>query len=153
MARHETKSLFGEPDEEAESIGPDAPLAERMRPRTPEEFAGQEHLLGEGRLVRRLIGGRGPLPSLILWGGAGTGPERGLDPLRPQVAEEVLDRLALVAAGDARGALSALAAAVRATEPDADGVRTVGWPTLVEALGRARYAYDKGGEEFYNLIS
>jgi putative ATPase len=50
-------------------------------------------------------------------------------------------------------ALSALESAVQATEPDADGVRAVSWPTLVEALGRARYAYDKGGEDFYNVIS
>ncbi len=51
----------------------DAPLAERMRPRDLDEFVGQGHLVGEGRLVRRLIEEGGPLPSLILWGGPGTG--------------------------------------------------------------------------------
>src|SRR5207302_11013300 len=40
-----------------------------------------------------------------------------------------------------------------ATEPDADGARRLDRETLVEALGRARYAYDKGGEEHYNLAS
>ena len=50
----------------------DAPLAERMRPRTIEEFVGQEHLLGEGKLLRRLIE-TDQLTSLILWGPPGSG--------------------------------------------------------------------------------
>lgn len=33
----------------------DLPLAARLRPRTLEEFAGQKHLLGEGKILRRLI--------------------------------------------------------------------------------------------------
>ena len=49
------------------------PLADRMRPRTLSEFVGQEHLVGEGRVLRRLIEGGGSLPSLILWGPPGTG--------------------------------------------------------------------------------
>src|SRR5262245_5106221 len=74
MARQETRDLFGEPEEEPERrAGPDSPLAERMRPLTLDEFVGQEHLTGEGKLVRRLIEDGGPLPSLILWGGPGTG--------------------------------------------------------------------------------
>ncbi|HMB07607.1 MAG TPA: replication-associated recombination protein A, partial [Isosphaeraceae bacterium] len=68
MAGQETRSLFGAPDERPDEAGPDAPLAERMRPRTLEEFIGQGHLVGEGRLVRRLVEGGGPLPSLVLWG-------------------------------------------------------------------------------------
>ncbi len=55
--------------------------------------------------------------------------------------------------GDARVALTALDAAVESTTPDANGVRTVSEQTVIEALGRAHYAYDKGGEEYYNLIS
>lgn len=35
--------------------GQEAPLADRMRPRTLAEFIGQRHLLGEGRLLRRAI--------------------------------------------------------------------------------------------------
>lgn len=38
-----------------ELYSPDAPLADRMRPRTLEEFIGQEHLVGQGRLLRRAI--------------------------------------------------------------------------------------------------
>ncbi|WP_139923831.1 replication-associated recombination protein A [Hymenobacter sp. DG01] len=51
---------------------PGAPLAERMRPRTLQEYAGQQHLIGpEGVLRRYLNAGR--LPSLILWGPPGVG--------------------------------------------------------------------------------
>ncbi len=49
-----------------------APLAERARPRTLEEFVGQEHILGEGKLLRRLIESD-QVTSLILWGPPGSG--------------------------------------------------------------------------------
>jgi putative ATPase len=272
MPRQETRSLFGEPDEPAEpEPAADAPLADRMRPRTLEEYVGQEHLVGPGRLVRRLLDDGGALPSLILWGGPGTGKttlarllahragarfaplsavlsgvkelretiaeardarrrgtrtvlfideihrfnkaqqdallpavedgtvsligattenpsfevnaallsrsrvlmlhplteedvanilrraladrERGLGELRAELPEAELGRLARASGGDARVALTALEAAVRATARDADGIRRVDHDTLVEALGRARYAYDKQGEDHYNLAS
>jgi putative ATPase len=50
----------------------DVPLAARMRPRTFEEFVGQGHLVGEGRALTRILS-RGSLPSIILWGPAGSG--------------------------------------------------------------------------------
>ncbi len=50
----------------------DAPLAERRRPRSLEEFVGQAHLLGEGKLLRRLIE-TDQLTSLIFWGPPGSG--------------------------------------------------------------------------------
>ena len=50
----------------------DQPLAARMRPRTPAEFVGQKHLVGPGRALQKLLD-RGALPSLVLWGPAGTG--------------------------------------------------------------------------------
>lgn len=49
-----------------------APLAERMRPRTVAEYCGQEHLLGEGKLLRRMIESD-QLSSLIFWGPPGSG--------------------------------------------------------------------------------
>jgi len=44
-------------------------------------------------------------------------------------------------------------AAVESTEPNENGARHITLETVIEALGRARYAYDKGGEEHYNLAS
>ncbi len=71
-------SLFPEMEELPKSrvksavTDPSAPLAERMRPRTLEEFAGQEHLLAQGKLLRRLIE-EDRLTSLVFWGPPGTG--------------------------------------------------------------------------------
>jgi putative ATPase len=49
-----------------------APLAERMRPRDLDEFVGQEHILGKGRVLRKAIE-KCELFSLILWGPPGSG--------------------------------------------------------------------------------
>ena len=49
-----------------------APLAARMRPRTLDEYLGQEHLVGAGRMLRRVLE-RDTVPSLILWGPPGSG--------------------------------------------------------------------------------
>ena len=49
-----------------------APLAARMRPRSLEEFVGQEHLVGEGRVLRRAIDAD-QLPSMVFWGPPGSG--------------------------------------------------------------------------------
>ena len=79
--------------------------------------------------------------------------ERGLADLHAECPADVLARLAQSSGGDARVALTALESAVQTTAPDPDGVRRVTEETVVEALGRARYAYDKGGEDHYNLAS
>jgi putative ATPase len=63
-------SLFDEP--EAETLPQSAPLAERMRPRTLDEFVGQDALLGPGRPLRQAIE-HDRLQSIILWGPPGTG--------------------------------------------------------------------------------
>ena len=270
MDRWNSRSLFGNDAPEPPPLD-GAPLAERMRPRSLEEFVGQEHLVGEGRVLRRLVNSGGALPSLILWGAPGTGKttlarllaensglrfialsavfsgvkdlreaiqeakteqrygkrtvlfideihrfnktqqdallhavengtvtligattenpsfevtgallsrcrvlvlnqlsedeiksvlrralddeERGLARFNPSISDELLGRIAHSAGGDARVALTALDASVESTTPDASGVRTVTEQTVIEALGRAHYAYDKGGEEYYNLIS
>lgn len=49
-----------------------APLAERMRPATLDEYVGQQHLVGESAILRRAIES-GNLPSIILWGPPGVG--------------------------------------------------------------------------------
>jgi putative ATPase len=258
-------------DEILQATSPDAPLAERMRPRSIEEFVGQESVIGPGRVLRNLIEKSKTLPSLILWGPPGTGkttlarllaqharakflplsavfsgvkevraaiaeaghpragkprpilfideihrfnkaqqdallpavesgtvtligattenpsfevnsallsrsrvvilqalgedhlktlieraltdPERGLAQLRPVATSAWIERLAISCGGDARVALTALESAVLATEPDQTGRRLLDEATLVESLGRARYSYDRQGEDHYNLAS
>lgn len=48
------------------------PLAARLRPQTLDEFVGQRHLLGEGRVLRRLIESD-RISSMIFWGPPGVG--------------------------------------------------------------------------------
>lgn len=48
------------------------PLADRMRPKKLDEFVGQEHILGEGKLLRVLLEKK-DVPSMILWGPSGVG--------------------------------------------------------------------------------
>jgi len=64
----EQLSLFP-PEERPE---PGQPLAARMRPETLDEFAGQKHLLGEGKVLRRLIDSD-TIGSMIFWGPPGVG--------------------------------------------------------------------------------
>jgi putative ATPase len=59
-------------EEKSEGVSASAPLAARMRPRTLEEFVGQEHILAPGKLLRRAIEAD-RLPSVILSGPPGTG--------------------------------------------------------------------------------
>jgi len=65
-----TEDLFAH--SAAKEAAKKAPLAERMRPRTLEEYVGQRKLLGPGRLLKQ-IAERKVLPSLILWGPPGCG--------------------------------------------------------------------------------
>ena len=55
-----------------EKQGMDRPLASRMRPHTLEEFVGQEHLLGPGKILRQLID-QDRISSMIFWGPPGVG--------------------------------------------------------------------------------
>ncbi len=48
------------------------PLAERMRPKTLDEFVGQEHLVGKGRFIRRMLE-HGQITSMVFWGPPGCG--------------------------------------------------------------------------------
>src|ERR1700722_6584316 len=64
-------SLFPEEDDAQEGTAP-APLAERMRPRTFDELAGQTDLLAPGKPLREAIE-RDLLQSIILWGPPGPG--------------------------------------------------------------------------------
>jgi len=48
------------------------PLAERMRPKVLDDYAGQQHIAGKGSPVRKMIES-GNIPSMILWGPPGVG--------------------------------------------------------------------------------
>src|SRR5215210_881992 len=68
-----TGSLFEDDREQGGAAPPDStPLAERMRPRTLDEFVGQDALTAPGRPLREAIE-RDRLQSIILWGPPGTG--------------------------------------------------------------------------------
>src|SRR5512147_250740 len=64
--------LFDSESKQEASTRQYAPLAERVRPRSLDEFIGQEHLLGEGKPLRVMIE-KGELFSMILWGPPGVG--------------------------------------------------------------------------------
>jgi putative ATPase len=78
-----------------------------MRPRTFEEFVGQGHLVGDGRALTRILS-RGSLPSIILWGPAGTGKTTLAHLLADAVGAELV-RLSAVSSGvaDARKVMQA----------------------------------------------
>ena len=56
-----------------ERMRSEAPLAARMRPRTLDEYIGQDHIIGAGKLLRRAIESDRLFSSIILWGPPGTG--------------------------------------------------------------------------------
>lgn len=248
-----------------------APLAERIRPQTLQEFVGQQHIIGKGRALQRMIE-RDELHSIILWGPPGSGkttlariianttqmhfvpfsavtsgvPElrkvvqeahaqsnmygkrtvlfvdeihrlnkaqqdaflphvengtltiigattenpsfevirallsrcqvfilqrlteeeiivllqraasdkqRGLGKYALKIAPEVFSLLAQHADGDTRIALNQLEMVVLNTEPQADGLREITPETVKNLMGIKALAYDKHGEEHYNVIS
>ncbi|WP_440902269.1 replication-associated recombination protein A [Actinosynnema sp.] len=94
------EGLFGvAPEEKAARIAANAPLAARMRPRTLDEVVGQDHLLGPGAPLRRLVEGAAPA-SVLLYGPPGTG-------------KTTLATLVSQATGRRFAALSALSAGVK----------------------------------------
>ena len=85
----------------------EAPLAARMRPRSFEEFAGQGQLVGAGKVLSTLVES-GHLPSIVLWGPAGTGKTT-LAHLLAAAAGGELTQLSAVSSGvaDARKVMEA----------------------------------------------
>ncbi|PST93980.1 replication-associated recombination protein A [Photobacterium sp. NCIMB 13483] len=81
------------------------PLAARMRPRTVEEYIGQQHILGEGKPLRRALKA-GQLHSMILWGPPGTGKTT-LAEVAANYANAEVERVSAVTSGikDIRAAI------------------------------------------------
>ena len=96
------------------------PLAARMRPRTLDEFVAQEHVVGEGRALRRAIESD-VVPSLILWGPPGSG--------KTTLAEIIAN--ATGANFVSISAVSAGVADLRAVVADAQRARAIGKRTVL----------------------
>jgi putative ATPase len=96
--------LFAE--ERAENRFAAAPLAARMRPRSLDEIAGQQHLVGVGTAFRSLLDSGNP-SSLILWGPAGTGKTT-LARLTARAARAIFAEISATSAGvkDVRAVLA-----------------------------------------------
>nr|WP_239564695.1 replication-associated recombination protein A [Saccharothrix algeriensis] len=102
--------MFGvEPEERRRRIAANAPLAVRMRPRALDEVVGQDHLLGPGAPLRRLVEGSSPA-SVLLYGPPGTG-------------KTTLATLVSQATGRRFAALSALSAGVKEVRAVIDEAR------------------------------
>ncbi len=103
-----------------EEVDPSAPLAERMRPRTLDEFLGQGHVTGKDRFLESVLR-QGEIPSMILWGPPGTG-------------KTTLSRILARAAGAEYVELSAVASGVkeiRAVIKEAKARKARGMRTLL----------------------
>jgi putative ATPase len=78
---------------------------------------------------------------------------RGLGNEKIEAADKVLERIAVLANGDARAAYNTLEALVQGSESDARGVRVLSEERLSDVLQKKLLPYDQAGEEHYNLIS
>jgi putative ATPase len=79
--------------------------------------------------------------------------DRGVASLRLGLDDDLLDRIALFANGDARAAYNTLEACALGVAPDAGGRRVITRALLEDVLQRKMLLYDKSGEEHFNLIS
>ena len=103
---------FGANKRDTSSGGAWQPLAERMRPRTIDEFVGQSQLLADGQILSGLLARRA-LRSLILWGPPGTG-------------KTTLARLYVEAVGAVFHPMSAVLAGVKQVREAVEGARLKG---------------------------
>jgi putative ATPase len=80
-------------------------------------------------------------------------PLRGLGREQVEAPDAILERIAILANGDARSAYNTLEALVMGTTPDADSRRVLSQARLEDVLQKKLLPYDKSGEEHFNLIS
>ncbi|MCX6113357.1 MAG: replication-associated recombination protein A [Proteobacteria bacterium] len=78
---------------------------------------------------------------------------KGLGRLRPELDKDAFDFLVNISNGDIRTALNALELATNGVKPDNIGIRHIALDYIKEAVSSRKIAYDKRGEEYYNLIS
>ncbi|HEX9339045.1 MAG TPA: AAA family ATPase, partial [Pseudonocardiaceae bacterium] len=103
------EGLFGDAAPRDDPVDANAPLAVRMRPRSLGEVLGQDHLLGPGAPLRRLVEGAAPA-SVLLYGPPGTG-------------KTTLAMLVSLATGRRFVAMSALSAGVKEVRAVIDEAR------------------------------
>ena len=80
-------------------------------------------------------------------------PTRGLGTESIVISDEIIERIAILANGDARSAYNTLEALVFGTASDVEGRRVISQEVLEEVLQKKLLPYDKSGEEHFNLIS
>ncbi|MEI6092169.1 MAG: replication-associated recombination protein A [bacterium] len=78
---------------------------------------------------------------------------KGLGRMNPELDGEAFDFLVNISNGDIRTALNALELAVNGVMPNKDGIRKINMSFIKEAVSSRKVAYDKRGEEYYNIIS
>jgi len=78
---------------------------------------------------------------------------RGLGKEQVEATDDILDRIAVLANGDARSAYNTLEALVMGTTPNPDSRRVLSQARLEDVLQKKLLPYDKSGEEHFNLIS
>src|SRR3989338_2093201 len=79
--------------------------------------------------------------------------ERGLGNLEIAIDDDAFNFIVDLSHGEARGALNTLESAIMLTKPDKENKRKVTLKIAQEAMQRKALLYDKGGEEYYNVIS
>jgi putative ATPase len=90
---------------------------------------------------------------VTLLGRAMQDTERGLGTQQVEASDKLLERIAVLANGDARAAYNTLEALVLGTEPEEGGRTVLSEARLEDVLQRKLLPYDKSGEEHFNLIS
>jgi putative ATPase len=108
------------------------PLADRMRPRTLEEFIGQEHLVGAAAPLARAVAGAG-LHSMVLWGPPGSGKTTLARLIARRYAAEFIGLSAVLA-----GVKDVRAAVARAQDLQGEGRRTVLFLDEVHRFNKAQ---------------
>jgi len=79
--------------------------------------------------------------------------ERGLGKFKPVIDDEAFNFLVNISNGDVRTALNSLELSTLGVKPQKNGERKITLELVKESLSTRKIAYDKGGEEHYNLIS
>ncbi len=110
----------------------DQPLAARMRPRSLEEFAGQKHLLGEGRILRRLIASD-MISSMIFWGPPGVGKTTLARIIAQQTRAQFIDFSAVTS-----GIKEIRQVMMKAEENRAYGIRTIVFVDEIHRFNKAQ---------------